>query len=249
VGVNWTTFLVEIGNFVVLVWLLTRFLYAPVTRAITARQQAIAEQMKQAREIKAQSEILEKQYQDRLVEWEGEKAKLKTQLQDEMSDLRASRVKQLEAELTRRREQEEAAARARDADRARVLEKQAAERAGAFASALLARIASPEVEKRIIDIALADLASLGERDTTALVHALGNGSGAVVVATRYPLDATRRTSLTQALAHAIGRAPDIRFEERESLIAGVHIDVGTTVLEADLGEELRWFAEHERDGA
>jgi F-type H+-transporting ATPase subunit b len=240
--------LVEIVNFVVLVWLLTRFLYQPVNRAIAARQKAIADRMHEVQQLKTTTEALEQQYENRLVAWESEKAQLKTQFEREATALKAQREQQLEAELARKREQEEAAAGARDAERARELDKQAAETAMAFASALLARIASPEVEKRIVDIALADLAALGNDEKAVLARAQQNGSGAVVVATRYPLDDGRRASVAQALYRATGRNAEIRFEERENLVAGIHIDLGTAVLEADLAEELRWFAEHSHDG-
>lgn len=246
-GLNWTTFLVEIVNFVVLVWLLTRFLYRPVTQAIAARQKSIADRMQQAADLKARADALEKQYQDRLVDWEREKAALRSRADDELAALRASREEQLAAELTRKRAQEDAAATLREAERARELEKHAAEQAAAFCSALLGRIASPEVETRIVDAALADLAALGPEEKAAIARASGNG--AIVAATRYPLDGARRASLTHALAALMGQTPEIRFEERDDLVAGLHIDAGTMVLQADLAEELRWFAERERAGA
>ncbi|HTX55696.1 MAG TPA: F0F1 ATP synthase subunit delta [Candidatus Acidoferrales bacterium] len=247
-ALSWSTFLIEIVNFVVLVWLLTRFLYQPVKSAVARRQKAIAGEMQRAQELAAKSDALEKQYENRLVDWEGEKAKLEAAFENEMTAQKATREQQLEAELARKRGQEEAAARTREAENSRELEKRAAEKAVAFASALLARIASPEVEKRIVDVALADLTSLDDDDGATLARSQVNGSGPVVVATRYPLDDARRSALIQALTRVTGRALEIHFEERDNLVAGIRIDLGTAVLEADVAEELHWFAEHSRDG-
>ncbi len=38
---NWTTFALEIVNFLILVWILKRFLYKPVLEAIARRKTAI----------------------------------------------------------------------------------------------------------------------------------------------------------------------------------------------------------------
>ena len=42
---NWTTFSFEIINFLILVWILQRFLYKPVTNAIARRKAAIESQL------------------------------------------------------------------------------------------------------------------------------------------------------------------------------------------------------------
>src|SRR5579875_928543 len=104
-GFSWSTFLIQILNFIVLVWILTRFLYQPVTRAIAARQKTIREELQQADEAKTQSAALSRQYESRLADWEQEKAQLKAAFDKEMSDEREKRETELRASLQREREQ------------------------------------------------------------------------------------------------------------------------------------------------
>ena len=37
-GLDWSTFLLELVNFLILIWILKRFLYAPVKAAVEARR-------------------------------------------------------------------------------------------------------------------------------------------------------------------------------------------------------------------
>ena len=43
--INWTTFTAQIINFLVLAWLLKRFLYGPIVRAMDKREQKLAERL------------------------------------------------------------------------------------------------------------------------------------------------------------------------------------------------------------
>ena len=70
-----TTFILEIVNFLVLVWILKRLFFAPVKKVIEERKAAVAKTLKDAQETKTQAEALKVQYEGRLKEWEGEKVK------------------------------------------------------------------------------------------------------------------------------------------------------------------------------
>ncbi|HTU80878.1 MAG TPA: F0F1 ATP synthase subunit delta [Candidatus Acidoferrales bacterium] len=240
-GFSWSTFLVQILNFIVLVWILTRFLYRPVMRAIAERQQTIAQELRRADEVKKQSEALSKQYRDRLADWEAEKTQLKTALDTELGTERAKREAELRAALQREREQAEAAARVRERESRRKLEREAARDAALFCARFLARFASPDIEREIVEAAIADIRSLSGDQRATLVQP-SDGPGQVVVTTRYPLDEAHRSGLTDALTQCLGHAPNPRFELSDALVAGLRVDLGTTTLEGNIAGELQWFA-------
>jgi F-type H+-transporting ATPase subunit b len=241
-GFSWSTFVIQILNFIVLVWILTRFLYQPVTRAVAARQKAIREELQQADEVKRQSQALSRQYDDRLKDWEREKARLKASFDTELSNERTTREADLRASLQREREQAQAAARAHDRETARRLQRQALQDASQFCARLLARVASPELESRLVDAAIADMRALSDDQRTSLSRAF-DGRDEAVVMTRYPLDDVHRARLTNELTRCLGRAPHARFEQSDVLLAGLRVDLGTMTLEGNLAGELRWFAQ------
>ena len=54
--INWFTVIAQIVNFLILVWLLKRFLYKPVLKAIDDREQKVAAKLKDAEIKNAEAE-------------------------------------------------------------------------------------------------------------------------------------------------------------------------------------------------
>lgn len=240
-GFSWSTFVIEIVNFAVLVWILTRFLYQPVTRAIETRRRTIQEEMQNADEVKQKSEALAKQYEGRLADWEAEKSQLKAAFENELGAERARRETELRASLQREREQAQAAAQARDREESRRLRQQALRDGARFCARLLSRIASPEVEQRLVDAAIEDVRAMPAEQRASLARAF-DGRAQAIVTTRYRLDDGRRAALGEALASCVGGSPELRFEQSDRLVAGLRVDLGTMTLEGNLAGELEWFA-------
>ena len=70
---SWSTFVVEIVNFLILVWVLQRVLYLPVKKSILDRKQKIQASMDAAVQLKSEAQLLQTQYENRLNEWDKEK--------------------------------------------------------------------------------------------------------------------------------------------------------------------------------
>lgn len=239
---DWTTFALEIVNFLVLVWLLSRFLYRPVADALARRRAEVERHMAEARDAQAKAAALQAQYENRVADWEQEKEKARAQLRDELEAERARGAAELRAALESERKRREALDAREAAQRARELEEQALRQASAFASRLLGGLAGPELETRIVDTALAALGALPADRREALRTAAANGATAIV-ASAYSLAEPRRTRLTTAFAAAAGSKVACEFREDKTLLAGVRIELGPWVLGANLREELAAFAE------
>lgn len=61
-SIDWVTVLAQIANFLLLLWLLKRFLYRPILDGIDAREAAIAKRMSDAEQAKKQAQTAEDQY-------------------------------------------------------------------------------------------------------------------------------------------------------------------------------------------
>src|SRR5579863_5192225 len=101
---NWTTFALEIVNFLVLVWILKRFLYKPVLAAIARRKAAIDETLSNANTRQTQAQALEQQYRNRLADWELENEKLRAAVIEENNTLRTQLMESLQDSLEKERE-------------------------------------------------------------------------------------------------------------------------------------------------
>jgi len=132
-----STFVLELINFVVLVWILKRFLYKPVLDIIARRRAQIDETLSKAKRIEEDAHELEDRYEKRLREWESERAVAREKLAHELDDERNRQLRELRSSLDAEIEKSRAAETRRLADLADDLERQGLSLGARFASRLL----------------------------------------------------------------------------------------------------------------
>eukprot|EP00906_Rhabdomonas_costata_P005328 RCo008000 len=101
---DWTTFSLEIINFLVLVWILKRFLYQPVLKTIAERRSGIERTLQNAQEKETSAFTLKTQYESRLADWEQEKLATRAHLSAEIAAERQRQMESLNKELALERE-------------------------------------------------------------------------------------------------------------------------------------------------
>src|SRR5579871_1502987 len=159
---DWSTLLLEVINFLVLVWILKRFLYKPVLSVIAQRKAAIDKTLSDAEALQRQARELEHKNQTRLADWEREKDGLHTELTTELQAQRERLTTELQNALAQEREKQAVLDRRRLVE----LETQAIHKGMdqglQFATRLLERAAGAELETRLVKIALDDLPHLSD---------------------------------------------------------------------------------------
>jgi F-type H+-transporting ATPase subunit b len=241
---DWLTFGFEIVNFLVLVWLLHRLLYRPVLAMIQRRRDDIAASTQSAEALRAEAEQLKAEYDRRLEDWAGERAKARRELDEELERERQRRLQELEAELAERRQREAALREREAAELRRASEREALALAGRFAARLLAVCAGPDLEARLLRLLVQQLGALPAQRRAALREALRTASAPLQVTSAYCLDDTQRAELARALAAlADDGTPAIDYGEDPALLAGLRLQVGAWQLGANLQDELQAFTE------
>jgi F-type H+-transporting ATPase subunit b len=246
VELNWTTFILELINFVVLIWILNRFLYRPVMNVIAQRKAAIQKTLSEAETTRSDAQALQSQYENRLTEWEEEREKARTQLRDEISAERDRLLEDLRAELNQEREKAAVVEQRRLKDFAQQAEATAIAQGGAFVSRLLLRLGGVELERKIIDMVRQDLPSLPHDQRQAIRAASATIGLPMKITSAYPLDRAQRDMLSQACRTLAGREVICEFLEDRNLIAGLRISFGSWMLRANVQDEMRFFAESSR---
>lgn len=240
---NWSTFVLEIINFLVLVWILKRFLYKPVLGVIARRRQGIEDSLAKAESLRAQSDALRIRYEGRLADWERERQDARAALQEEIEQERRRRLQGLDADLAHERERAVAVDERRRLDETRKTEAAAMTQAARFASRLLSAAACPEVEQKLVDLLLDELARLPQDRLAVLRASWKKPPDEIRVVTAFDLSGDARQRMRDALTALAGDAPPARFERDPELLAGARILIGAWVLRANLQDELAAFAE------
>ncbi|WP_193164226.1 F0F1 ATP synthase subunit delta [Microbulbifer hainanensis] len=246
---NWSTFLLEILNFLVLVWILKRFFYKPLQEVIARRQQEIEARVAEAEKMRSDAQQLQQQYEGRQAGWENERQQAREVLQKEIKDTRARLEDELQESLQQQRQRAEVVAQRQRREQLRQLEQQAVEQGGEFAARLLQQSAGPDLESRLLALLLDSLGKVSTEQLNELREAAQKNAQVVEVASAFPLPSHQRDEIASALAELLEGQVDCHFVEAPELIAGLRIAIGAWVLGANVRDELHGFSQLESTSA
>ncbi|MCP5298249.1 MAG: F0F1 ATP synthase subunit delta [Chromatiaceae bacterium] len=240
-GFDWSTFVLEIVNFLILVWILKRLLYVPVMAAIERRRQKVAAVLAEANAGRDEAERLRAEYESRREDWDRERTAARADLEQTLNAERERRIADIDAEIARRREQAAIVDRRERDEAQRHTEQQALALAAGFGARLLGRIADPALERQLVDLFVADLGGLPDGERRTFAANMGKG-GEVRITSAWSLDPVQRAAVEDALADAADGPLTFSYAEDPELIAGLRVDAGALVMRANLRDELQFFA-------
>ena len=238
---DWTTFTLEIINFLILVWILKRFLYHPILGIIAKRRDGIEKTLADAKRIEAEASEIRRQNERHLAEWGEEKNAAQARLREELAAERERLMAELETAVTAERERRRVLDERHQSDFKRAAEEQGIEQGAAFSARLLSRLATPELEARLYALLLEDLRSLSAEDKRAVADAAATPGLQLKVQSAFALDAAQRAELNHALSEVAGKTLPVEYIENPELVAGFQVNIGPWILHANLRDELKFF--------
>ena len=196
---DWTTFGLEILNFLVLVWVLKRLLYKPVLKVIADRRAEIENRLSEANTLRKDAQALREQYENRQAEWSREKEMVRHRMVEEVNAEKTRLLAALQHSLEQEREKARALEVHRLADLTRQAEDAAIAQGGRFAARLLGRLAGAELEAKLVEVLLEDLHRIPEERRDAIRTACAKADVSAIVTSAHVLSQSQRTSLLEAL--------------------------------------------------
>lgn len=242
---NWSTFLLEIINFLILVWLLTRFFYRPILQVINNRREDTQKILDESATLHEEAEALKASYQDRLSEWEQEQQNERRILHKDITGERKQLLDDLQHELEREREKTGILAQRQQAEEQHKLEQLALRQGAAFSAKLLTRLANPELETAIVNLVIEDLDTLSSARQQLLQAGYSDTKSGFIISSAYPLPVSSKQHIEKKLAEIIGAKIQCHYKQEHDLIAGMRIATGSWLLQASLRDELKYFTDME----
>ena len=216
-SIDWITVIAQIANFLVLVWLLKRFLYRPILDGIDAREAEIANRMQEAVTAKQASMEVTAQYHEKVQALEV----AQSQMTDTIAKSAHKQRDGLMAEARQQIEQERVALRSHLDQEARDF---ATRLAGAGTGALLSLM-----RKALVDLADETLEDrIAHRLVTKLTPTLAKMdrmATAAVVTSHAPLEPAAQDAFARALKADFPKIA-VRFETSDTQSPGVVLHMG-----------------------
>jgi F-type H+-transporting ATPase subunit b len=230
--IDWFTVAAQVINFLILVWLLKRFLYRPILDAIDAREERIAAELADADAKKAEARRERDDFQRKNAAFEQQRTALLSQATDEAK-----------AERQRLLDEARQAADTLSAQRLQTLSNdshqlnQAIRRrtqAEVFAIArkALTDLATASLEESMAEVFIRRLCALDGQAKETLAEALKGGREPALVRTAFDLPAEQRAAVQAALNEAFSAAIQFKFETAPDLVSGIALSTN--------GQKLAW---------
>jgi F-type H+-transporting ATPase subunit b len=240
---NWSTFILEILNFLVLVWILKKFLYRPVLTALQQRQEKIRQKLDEAARLKVEATELEQLYQGRMEDWEREKQQARDALHQEIQVQRIEKLEQLEQDLTSEREKAAVIERRHQTEAQQQYQYKAHQQGARFAASLLSSVAGPELDLHLFQLLLQTFDQLDQEQLTRLRDNCKSAETSISVISAFAFSDDRKKQLQEKLSRICERSVELEYQEDPALIAGLRLIVGAWVLHLNIQDQLKGFAD------
>lgn len=230
--IDWFTVVAQAVNFLILVWLLKRFLYKPILNAIDVREKRIAAELADADARKAEAGLEREEYQRKNEEFDQRRAAL---LNKATNEAVAERQRLLD---DARKDSEALRAKLQDGLRSeyQVLREEIARRAQAEAFAIarkaLADLAGSSLEERMVDVFIRHLRELGSEEKGKLVSMLKSSPLPVLVRSAFDLTPAQRALIEGAAKETLAAEIQVSFEIAPDLVSGIELTMQ--------GQKIAW---------
>ena len=232
---NLSTFGLEIANFLILVWILQRLFYKPLQAIIAKRKQDIDQTLLDAKNVKQEAQKERETYENRQQAWEQEKQAALTVFHQRLDAERATHLTNLQRELEQERQINQVTLEREKQEFQHYAQQQALKNAAKFSSLLLQQTVTPELEMRLAQLLLQRL--------TTFDFSLSSGETAIKITSVYSIPTEFQQQLETRFSNLCAVPLTFDYQQDASLIAGLRIEVGSWVLNANLKHELSGFAE------
>jgi F-type H+-transporting ATPase subunit b len=239
---SWSTFLLEIVNFLILVWILKHFLYHPILDIVEKRRKSIEQTLTEAEKKQSDAEAIKQQYEGRLDEWESEKQKIKGDLQQEIQAKRKTLIEKLNTELEDEREKLHVIEQRRQLELAEMYQKKSLAQGAHFAAKVLKSVATQQLEGSLCELLLEQLGQISEEQKKELSKACKQQLEKIVVTSTFPLTDDQKKKLSASFEKLCERSIPFEYSQKKELIAGLRITLGSLVLGLNLQDELNGYA-------
>lgn len=220
---GWFTIVAQAVNFLILVWLLKRFLYQPILHAIDEREQGIASQLAKAEARVAEAQKERDDFQHKNEVFDQEHAAL---LKKATGDANAERQRLLDdarksADALRAKRQE--ALRNEQRQLNQEIMRWTQKQVFAITRKTLADLAGASLEERMAAVFVQRVRALAGQDKEQLTTAFNTSNHTVSVHSAFDLPQAQRSEIESAVKEMFAPDAHVRFETAPELVSGIEL--------------------------
>lgn len=230
--VDWFTVGAQALNFLILVWLLKRFLYWPILAALDSREKRIAKELADADGKQAEAQKQRDEFRHKNQELDGQRAALLSQATEAANAERQRLIDAAHqaADALATKRQQALLSESQNLNQALRIRTQT--EVFAISRQALTDLATTSLEERIADVFTRRLRDMDAQAKAALAESFRIATGPALVRSAFDLPANQREAIQKALNETFSADIPIHFRTAPELVAGVEL--------LSNGQKLTW---------
>jgi len=242
--IDWFTVVAQAINFLILVWLLKRFLYQPILDAIDAREQRIAQELSDAETKKAEARRERDEYDRKNQEFTREREALVNAMKDEISVTRQKLLDDAHQAADAVRTKRHDAMQREQKSFGDEISRRARDQVFSITRKALHDLADTGLEASITKVFLRRVRELNGKARQELTEALTTASDAPRVRSAFELPAAQQDAIRQTLNETFAADIPVRFETAPDVIAGIELTASGRRIVWTIDDYLRLLEKH-----
>jgi F-type H+-transporting ATPase subunit b len=230
--IDWFTVGAQLLNFLVLVWLLKRFLYRPILDALDAREQRIAAELADADAKRAEADKQRDEFQHKNEAFDQQRAALLRQATDEAKAERRRLLAEARQAADTLRAKRMQALNNDTHSLNQAISRRAQQEVFAIARKALSDLATTSLEERMGEVFIRRLRALDDQAREGFAKSLQTATGPALVRSAFELPPEQRAAIQNALNETFSAEVPVRFEAVPDLVSGVELTTN--------GQKLAW---------
>lgn len=221
--IDWFTVGAQVLNFLILVWLMKRFLYKPILNAIDAREARIARKLTDADAAQASADKERNEYQRKNEEFDRQRSKRFGRIAEEAKAERHRLFDEARtaADAISAKRQEALANEARNLNQA--ITRRARDEVFAIARKALTDLAATDLEERMAEVFNRRLRELSGEEKHLFGESLKGAAEPAVVRSAFDLPNDQRAAIQTTLSGTFSEEIPVRFETAPDLVSGIEL--------------------------
>ncbi len=230
--IDWFTVIAQVINFLILVWLLKRFLYKPILNAVDAREKKVADELKNADAKEAEAQKEKDEFKHKNEEFDQQRNALLNRAKEEAKAERQRLFEEVRKEASDLRAKQQEALRNEEKNLSQEIGRQTQQEVFNIARKVLTDLAGTSLEERAVDVFAQRLLNLQDNEKKQLASALSTSSSQVLIRTAFDLPQAQRDSIKKTIKETLGIETQPRFETAPDLVSGIELTTN--------GQKVAW---------
>ena len=230
--IDWFTVGAQALNFLILVWLMKRFLYKPILQAIAAREKLIASELADADAKKVEAKKERDEFEHKNEEFDQQRATLLSKATDEAKVERQRLLDEARtaADALSAKRQETLRNDAHNLNQA--ISRRTQQEVFAIARKALTDLATTSLEERMGEVFMRRLHELNGEAKESLAKAMKTAVDPALVRSAFDLLPEQRAAIQKALNETFAAEIHVRFETAPDLVSGIELTTN--------GQKVAW---------